>query len=351
VPNPLILINLIVLCFCTAGFGAFAQASETELRKILTETAKGYLGVPYVYGAEAPPRAFDCSGFVRRVYADAAGIALPRSSKQMWLAGKPGNLATAKPGDVLVFDTVGGAPSHVAILLDKGSIIHAVSEGPKTGVIISSLQDRYFAPRIMGARVFVPAAAAPGTPAPATSAPAAAAQKPAASAPASSAPTAKPAAAKPAQTAPAVQPAAPQPEPAKPTPATKPAAGTPQASAPATGAPETPLSTIGFTITNQPVVSTDKIPAAVDSAIQYAVTNGTGKDGVFEILFYKMDLDPSKALTLRQDRVSIKAGGMVEVEPFVFTSPGQYKLILKTHDNLKRVERIWKVVELNPSGR
>ncbi len=309
-PNPLIPIRLIALGLCAAG--AFAQTPESDLRKAIAETAKGYLGVPYVYGAEAPPRAFDCSGFVRRVYADAAGIVLPRSSKQIWLAGKPGNLAAAKPGDVLVFDTVGGAPSHVAILLDKGSIIHAVSEGPKTGVIISSLQDRYFAPRIMGARVFVPAAGAPGTPAPATSAP-----------------------------APSTKPAAPQPGPAKSAPPTKSAAGT----------SEMPLSTIGFTITDQAVVSTDKIPAAVDTAIQYAVTNGTGKDGVFEILFYKMDLDPSKAQTLRQDRVSIKAGGMVEVEPFVFTSPGQYKLILKTHDNLKRVERIWKVVELNPSGR
>jgi hypothetical protein len=37
---------------------------------------------------------------------------------------------------------------------------------------------------------------------------------------------------------------------------------------------------------------------------------------------------------------------MREVDPYIFTEPGQYKLILKTHDNLKRVERIWKVVEI-----
>jgi len=74
------------------------------------------------------------------------------------------------------------------------------------------------------------------------------------------------------------------------------------------------------------------------------VTNGTGRDGTFEILFYKMDLDPAKTATIHRERLRIKAGAMVEMAPFVFTEPGQYKLILKTHDNLKRVERVWKVI-------
>jgi probable lipoprotein NlpC len=65
-------------------------------------------------------------------------------------------MAEAQPGDIIVFAArKGGAVDHVAILLDEGSIIHAVSQGPKTGVIISSLQDRYFGPRILGAKTFI----------------------------------------------------------------------------------------------------------------------------------------------------------------------------------------------------
>jgi hypothetical protein len=57
-----------------------------------------------------------------------------------------------------------------------------------------------------------------------------------------------------------------------------------------------------------------------------------------------MDLDPSKSKTIRQDRISIKAGSSIELDPIILTETGQYKLILKTSSNLKRVERVWKVV-------
>ncbi len=290
------------------GGAVAAQTTGADARAAIVAAAKRYVGVPYVYGAESP-RAFDCSGFVRYVYREAAGIELPRSSRQIWSAGKAAGLDSAKTGDVLVFDTVGGAPSHVAILMDQGSIIHAVSEGPRTGVIISPLQDRYFGPRIMGARVFVAAATAAPAPKPAP----------------------KPAPA----TAPA---AAPKPAPATAAPVPKPSP------APAPAEREPAVSNVGFTITDQPVVFADKIPVAVGSALQYAVTNGTGRDGTFEILFYKMNLDPAKITTIHRERLRIKAGAMVEMAPFVFTEPGQYKLILKTHDNLKRVERVWKVI-------
>jgi hypothetical protein len=306
---------LAVLLFCAAA--AAAQTPVSAVRKEIVDTALRYRGVPYVYGAESP-QAFDCSGFVRYVFGEAAGIVLPRTSRALWTIGRPTPLAEAKPGDVLVFDTVGGAPSHVGILLDEKSLIHAVSAGPKTGVIVSPITDRYFAPRLLGARVFVIAPddvvppMAPKKEAPARPSPASAPEKPAG-------PTAASSPTKP--TAPAIP------------------AGVAASS-------DVAVDYVGFTITNEPVIYTDKIPAALGTGISFAVTNGTGKDGVFEILFYKMDLDPAKNKTLRRDRVAIPSGSMREVEPYVFTEPGQYKLILKTHDNLKRVERIWKVVEI-----
>jgi cell wall-associated NlpC family hydrolase len=325
--------------------------TAAQVRKAIIDTAQTFKGVPYVYGAMSPS-AFDCSGFVGYVYKKAAGIILPRCSKDMWAAGTPIGLAKVQTGDVLVFDTVGGAPSHVGIFIDENRMINAVSSGPTTGVIESKLKQGYFADKLLGARVFVavaddpaPKPAAPAAAAPAVPAAQPAAPKPAAQAAPAPAPATAPAAAAPAPKSPA--PAAAVPTAAAPAaPAAQPAAPKPAAPAPKPAAPELAIDYVPFTITNEAVIFTDKIPAAVGTAIQFAVTNGTGEDGVFEILFYKMDLDPAKNQTLRRDRVTIKAGGMTLVEPFTFATPGQYKLILKNHENIKRVERIWKVIEI-----
>jgi len=130
--------------------------ADSDLRQIIIETAKSYQGVAYRYGAESP-RGFDCSGFVRFVYRNATGIELPRSSRNIWNAGKTIKINEALPGDIVVFvSRIGGTTvDHVAILLDENSIIHAVSSGPKTGVIISPITDKYFGPRILGVASFI----------------------------------------------------------------------------------------------------------------------------------------------------------------------------------------------------
>jgi hypothetical protein len=141
------------LLLCSSVALIHADPTSARLRQSIIETALGYRGVPYVYGAESP-EAFDCSGFVRYVYDKAAGIDLPRSSREQFDVGVPVD-GSAKPGDILVFDTVGGGPSHVGIFLGKGTMIHAASEGPATGVIVSSLRDRYYVKRLLGARNFL----------------------------------------------------------------------------------------------------------------------------------------------------------------------------------------------------
>jgi len=269
--------------------GVAAQAPENSVRKTIVDAALSFRGVPYVYGASSPA-AFDCSGFVRYVYDKAVGIAVPRTSKSLFALGRPIKPEQAKPGDILVFDTVGGAPSHVAIVLDGNSMIHAASSGPRTGVIVSKLDDKYFAPRLIGARSFIESAGR-----------------------------------------------------APPTPAERPPAIPGRRRE---RVEEANIATIGFSITAKPELYADKIPAAVGSGVQFAITNETGADGVFEILFYLMDKDPSKAKTIRRDRVAIKAGAMAETEAILFSEPGQYRLILKTRDNIKRVERTWRVVSV-----
>ena len=85
---------------------------------------------------------------------------------------------------------------------------------------------------------------------------------------------------------------------------------------------------------------------ATGTAIAFTITNGTGKDQVFHVFFYKADKDFSKTRILREDRQAIPAGSGVEIAPYLFTEPGVYRLNVKTADNTQLMQRTWKVVDL-----
>ncbi|MDR1507441.1 MAG: C40 family peptidase [Treponema sp.] len=167
-------IPVLVLLFFLAGFPLWAQKTagdpageavedlpeldiETIFRGRITETALQCLGVPYKY-AGANPEGFDCSGLIYYAYREAAGMELSRSTEGLWTDGKEVVLDNVKPGDVLVFTTVRPGASHAGIVLEntgKGvTFVHAASQGPKLGVIVSNLNERYYKTRIMGARSF-----------------------------------------------------------------------------------------------------------------------------------------------------------------------------------------------------
>lgn len=90
----------------------------------IVRAARDYLGVRYVWGGNTP-RAFDCSGFTRYVFAR-YGIALPRTAHEQAAVGDapfPGDL---RPGDLLFFSGGQGA-QHIAIYVGGDTIIHASS--------------------------------------------------------------------------------------------------------------------------------------------------------------------------------------------------------------------------------
>ncbi|MCL1814197.1 MAG: C40 family peptidase [Treponema sp.] len=130
---------------------------ETILRRRITETAQEFLGVPYK-PAGITSEGFDCSGFIFYVYREAAGMEVSRSSVGIWNSGKKLALAQVRPGDVLVFTTVRAGASHAGIVLENGPqgviFIHAASQGSKTGVIISNMNESYYKTRFMGARSY-----------------------------------------------------------------------------------------------------------------------------------------------------------------------------------------------------
>lgn len=269
---------------------AFGQASDDATRKKLVDVAFKYRGVPYVYGAESPA-AFDCSGFVRYVYREAFGLELPRSARGFYSAGTPIDWKAAKMGDVFIYDTVGGAPSHVSIAVGDGTVIHAVSDGPRTGVILSAMTDRYWEPRLIAARTFFAAGGATVASAPPAVKPATAAV-----------PATKPAAAaKPAGTAAA----------AKPVPE------------------EVAIVDIGFVIPAEKKTYTDKIPMAAGTSVAFTLTNGTGTDGTFMVLFFRIDPRTYKLQQIHEEKVRLAAKAAISLPPYNYELPGKYKLIVK----------------------
>jgi cell wall-associated NlpC family hydrolase len=88
--------------------------------------ARKQLGKPYRFAA-AGPDAFDCSGLTSKAWA-AAGVTLPRTSQAQIGVGRSVAKSDLQAGD-LVFFYSSTAPSHVALYVGNGTILHA----PRTG--------------------------------------------------------------------------------------------------------------------------------------------------------------------------------------------------------------------------
>lgn len=137
------------------GAGGRLQAhpeDERGLRASLVDTAKGYLGVPYLFGGTTE-RGFDCSGLTGAVYR-LNGLKLPRSSQAQFEEGRAVDLDDARAGDLLFFATNGGARvSHVGLYLGQGTFIHAPRPGQ--GIRQDRLSDRYYSRAFVGARTYL----------------------------------------------------------------------------------------------------------------------------------------------------------------------------------------------------
>jgi cell wall-associated NlpC family hydrolase len=122
-----------------------------DLRQELVTLAMKLRDVRYVRGGRSPSTGFDCSGFVRYVFAHAIGLRLPANSARQFLAGIKVRRDDMQPGDLVFFHTRGKKRiSHVGIYLDNGRFIHSPSAGKS--VEVSSLDDAYWAKRFAGAR-------------------------------------------------------------------------------------------------------------------------------------------------------------------------------------------------------
>ncbi len=121
-----------------------AKASE------LVVTAMGFLGVPYQRGGNTVETGFDCSGFVRAMFEQTVGLMLPRRAEQQAAATQKIARADLQPGDLVFFNTLQRAFSHVGIYVGDGKFIH--SPKPGSEVRVENMGLAYWSHRFDGAR-------------------------------------------------------------------------------------------------------------------------------------------------------------------------------------------------------
>jgi cell wall-associated NlpC family hydrolase len=118
------------LAAARALLGNIPEAAPTAQAAAALEFANSQVGKPYVWGATGPD-AYDCSGLTGAAYA-AAGVPLPRTSREQWYVGQHVELGALQPGDLLFWAYDAADPAtihHVAIYAGAGLMVAAPHSG------------------------------------------------------------------------------------------------------------------------------------------------------------------------------------------------------------------------------
>jgi len=115
--------------------------------------ALSLLGVRYQYGGNTPDTGLDCSGLVRLVFHETLGLPLPRRSEEISRVGGAVAQTDLQPGDLVFFNTLRRAFSHVGIYIGNNQFVHAPSSGGS--IRVESLGSDYWVRRFDGGRRLV----------------------------------------------------------------------------------------------------------------------------------------------------------------------------------------------------
>lgn len=137
---------LIILVGTAFLAGCASSSTASSLSTSVTKYAAELDGTPYCYGGTTTD-CFDCSGFVNHCYLK-MGVVLPRTTSELYTMGER-VIDGLRLGDLVFFNTNGRTVSHVGIFLGDNRFIHASTS---SGVMVSSLTERYWQQRYLGAR-------------------------------------------------------------------------------------------------------------------------------------------------------------------------------------------------------
>lgn len=129
--------------------GAFVVPDDADdATRSLLDEARRWLGVKYAYGGHSKAGT-DCSGMVMEVFQSAAGLKLPRSSREQYSYCKNIDRKELKPGDLVFFanNLRTGRIGHVGLYVGGGRMIHASTS---RGVIVSGLGEEYWSRHYAG---------------------------------------------------------------------------------------------------------------------------------------------------------------------------------------------------------
>ncbi|MGF6395343.1 C40 family peptidase [Pseudomonas plecoglossicida] len=134
----------------------YAPSAASPVADDVLIRAIGLVGTPYRWGGNTPDAGFDCSGLIGYVYRDAAGISLPRSTREMIVMRAPTVAANAlQSGDLVFFATGGGSQvSHAGIYVGEGRFVHAPSAGGT--VRLDYLSNSYWSKAYLQAKRVIP---------------------------------------------------------------------------------------------------------------------------------------------------------------------------------------------------
>ncbi len=111
------------------------------------------VGIKYRRGGTDPDIGLDCSGFVQIVFKDAIGLLLPRTAREQSEVGNVIDKNELKAGDLVFFNTMRRAFSHVGIYLGDNRFLHAPRSGAE--IRVEDMSQSYWTKRYNGARRIV----------------------------------------------------------------------------------------------------------------------------------------------------------------------------------------------------
>ena len=132
------------------SFASTVSSAVVDKTETLINNAMQLIGVRYRWGGNTPQSGLDCSGFVRYVFNDTFGFLLPRKSAQMSKVGLEIGKEELRPGDLVFFNTMRHAFSHVGIYVGDNKFIHAPSKGKS--IRVDDMTKVYWEKRYNGAR-------------------------------------------------------------------------------------------------------------------------------------------------------------------------------------------------------
>lgn len=148
---------LIVPKLCAQNEVKMSPSEAAVARQKLVDYSKQFIGKPYVSGGIGP-NSFDCSGLIFTISRESIGVQLPRTTQAIYNFCKEIDASEREAGDLVFFKTTAsGKVSHVGLYIGNSQFIHAASDGPNTGVIISSLKEGYWKAHYFDTRRYLPA--------------------------------------------------------------------------------------------------------------------------------------------------------------------------------------------------